>query len=137
MINKAKRRAPSPPFPFPPPSETQQPAALSIKRRALSPPPPFFPPTLQTAEGSGGNLAHDSPPPPLPPLNPLPPLSNLPLLDEDGDGVLTPEEICRVKLRKIEKQSCELDMSSAWTTLIQQIQQGVKLKPVSSHILTE
>uniref|UniRef100_H3CIL6 WH2 domain-containing protein n=1 Tax=Tetraodon nigroviridis TaxID=99883 RepID=H3CIL6_TETNG len=96
-INKAKRRAPSPPIPFSSPSEPQKAVSLSVKGRA--PPPP-------------------------------PALSIL-LLNVGGDGVLGPKEISRgVEVRKREKHSCELDMNTAWKTLMEQIQQGVKLRPV-------
>lgn len=139
MINKEKRRAPSPPFssppPPPPPSQPQKPAALNIEQISPfpllppPPPPPEFPPTLQTTEGSGGNLAHD-PPLPLPPPPP-PPSSVLPVLKEGGDGVLGPEFSRGVKVRKKEKQSCELYIDAPRQSLLKQIQQGVKLKPVS------
>lgn len=126
MRDEANRRAPSPPFPCPPPSETQERAALSIKQRA--PPPPDLLPTLHSTKGSGGDLAY--PPPPLP-------LSILPLPNEGGDGVLGPKENSRaVKIGKIGKLSSKVDMNTAWTTLMNQFQEGVQLKPVSSEIQT-
>lgn len=136
--NKVKRRAHSSPVsPSPPPPLHQcqppKPAALNIEQMlpllpaAPPPPPPDFPPTLQT-EGSGGNLAHE------PPIPPAPPSSSLPMLKEGGDGVLGLEEISRgVKLRKIEKRSCELYIDVPRQSLLKQIQQGVKLKPVSCY----
>lgn len=135
MIKKVKRRAPSPPFssPPPPPSQPQEPAALNIEQISPfvplppPPPPPEFPPTLQTTEGSGGNLAHDPPLPPTPP----PQSSVLPVLKKEGDGVLGAEISRGVKLRKKEKQSCELYIDVPRQSLLKQIQQGVKLKPVS------
>lgn len=110
------RRAASFPLPPPPP-----------------PPPPSpsldFYPTSQTTDSGWGTLSHDSPlPPPPPPLI-------LPSLNEGRYCPFAQERIGRgVRLRKGEKQSCELDMYTARQMLLKQVQQGIKLKPASSDV---
>lgn len=131
---KKQRRSPCPLYP--PIPHPQEPAAPKVKQRAPSPPlppppPPDFLPILQSKNVCSASVACDPFPPPSP--SPL-----LPVLEKSGDGPLPLEGTRRgVGLRKVEKQSCELDMNTAWKTLMKQIKQGVKLKPVSSHVLTK
>lgn len=109
-----------------------------VQRRAesfpLHPPPPPSPtldfyPTSQTTDIGWGTLSHDSPlPPPPPPLI-------LPSLNEGQYCPFAQERIRRgVRLRKGEKQSCELDMYTVRQMLLKQVQQGIKLKPASSDV---
>lgn len=136
MTNKvwssdASLPVPSPPPALPPP---QQHAGLTVWLRAPSPPlpPPPHPPDVvqhfQTMEGAHGTVAQDPSFPPPPPSLALPALNN---------GRYCPvalEEIRRGKLRKVDKQTCELNIKTAREMLLKQIQQGVKLKSVSSDV---
>lgn len=135
MTKKAWSRAASlsfisPPPTFPPP----QLSGLIVWQRAPSPllpptPPPDVLPNFKTKGGSHGTLAHD------PPFHPPTPSPTLPLLNEGQYCPLALVEIRRgVKLRKVKKQTCELDMNTARQMLLKQIRQGVKLKPVSSNV---
>lgn len=129
---KERQSSPCPQYPPTPQPQGHGHAAPKVKQRAPSPPlipppPPDFLPILETRKVCSGTTAYDRFHPP--PLSPI-----LPVREERGDGPLPLEGTRRgVELRKVEKQSCELDMNSAWKTLMKQIQQGVMLKPVSSH----
>lgn len=112
MTNIIWRRAVSPPLPPPPP------------------PPPDFYPNSQTSDSGWGTVNHD------PPFPPPPPSLILPMLNEGRYCPFPLERLRRgVKLREVEKQTCELDMSTAKQMLLKQVQQGVKLKPVSSDVI--
>lgn len=125
--------------PYPPPPQPQEPAAPKVKQRALPPsslPPPPPPPDLsilQSAKACHGSASCDPFPPP--PLSPI-----LTVLEEREVGLLPwGGGRRRAKLGKVEKQGRkgELDMNTSWKTLMNQIQKGVKLKPVSSQRMND
>ncbi|XP_056868987.1 WAS/WASL-interacting protein family member 3-like [Takifugu flavidus] len=106
---KVMQRAPSPPLPSPfPPLHPQEPAATKIWE--MPPPPPDLPPQSETMEDGCSTVTHD---PPFPP----PPSPILFMMYERGHQF----------------QSCETEIDAAWQTLLKQIQDGVKLKPVANH----
>lgn len=91
------------------------------------PPPPDFLPNGPAGESGGGTLLHDHL------SHPAPPSPIRPVLNEGRCPPLALERDRRgVKLRKVEQQSCELDSNIARQTLLEEIQRGIKLKPVSS-----
>lgn len=107
------QRDPSPPLPSPlPPLHPQEPAATKIWE--MPPPPPDLPPQSETMEDGCSTVTHD---PPFPP----PPSPILFMMYERGHQF----------------QSCETEIDAAWQTLLKQIQDGVKLKPVSSDVHSE
>lgn len=106
---------------------SQDPAAPKAKQRAPSPPCPPLPflPILRSTKVRSHKVANDPFPPATSPI--------LPELEESGDGPQPPKETRRgMELQKIEKQSCDVDVNTAWRTMMRQIQQGVQLRPVSS-----
>lgn len=107
------QRDPSPPLPSPlPPVHPQELVATKIWE--IPPPPPDLPPQSETMEDGCSTVTHDPPfPPPPPPI--------LFMMYERGHQI----------------QSCEREIDAAWQTLLKQIQDGVKLKPVSSDVHSE
>lgn len=111
--SKEWQRAEHPPLlpphsPPPPPPHPQEPAAVKGGKKTPSPPwpppPPDFLLNCPAGEGCWGTLAHDPPFPP-PPHSPV-----LPIVNEVRQCPLALEEIKReVKIREVEKHSCELN----------------------------
>lgn len=110
---KEMPRDPSPLLPSPfPPLHTQEPAATKIWE--MPPSPPDLPPQSETMEDGCSTVIHDPPfPPPPPPI--------LFMMCERGHQF----------------ESCEREINAAWQTLLKQIQDGVKLKPVSLTVHSE
>lgn len=140
MTDKVWRKVASPQLPFtsPPPAAPlhhQEPAPSKQWQISSSPPwppPPAFLPNGPAGEGGCGTLFHDVP------SHPPPPLPILPVLTEGRYCPLALERKRRgIKLRKVEQQSCELDINTARQTLLGEIQRGIKLKPVSSDVVTK
>lgn len=132
-INKEWRRTAFRPLPVSPPPiapHPQEPAQSKEWQTSSSPlPPPDFLPNYPAGAGCCCTLAHD-----LPFSSPSPSPA-LPVLNESRYCPLSLEEIRRgVKLRKVEKHTCKLDNNTARQMLLKQIQQEVRLKPVSSDV---
>lgn len=141
---KVQQRAPFPPFPPPPsppspapskewqraqlppllpphpPPHLQEPAAVKGGKGTPSPPwpppPPDFLLNCPTGEGCWVTLAHD------PAFPPPPPSPVLPILNEVQYCPLALEIRREVKLREVEKQSCELNINIVRQAFLQEIQ---------------
>lgn len=131
MTHKECKRIASPQPPFPPllaPRQPQEPAWQRSPSQLC--PPPDFLQNFQFGEGVCGLQANDLPFPPRPP-SPI-----LPVLNAGRHCPLALEEIRRgANLRKVKKQTCDLDANTARQALLKQIQQGVNLKPVSPDVV--
>lgn len=101
---------PSPPLPSTPPLHPQEPVATKI--RETPPIPPDLPLQSETLEDGCSFVTHHSSfthaPPPI---------------------------LYMMYKRGHQFQSCGTEIDAAWQTLLKQIQDGIKLKPVNSFIL--
>lgn len=132
VTNKVWQRAAS----RPPAVPLHRPEPVQSKEWQISsspppwPPLPVFLPNGPAGEGGFGPVFHDNPSQPPP---------SLPILTVLIEGRYCSLELERskkgVKLRKVEQQSCEVDINTARQTLLKEIQRGIKLKPVSSNVV--
>lgn len=129
----ASSQQPFPPHPLLAPRQSQEPAPSQEWQRSplqLRPLPNFLQ-NFQSGERVCGARANDLPFPPCSPSH------ILPVLNEGQRCPLSPCPLRRVNLRKVKKQTCDLDAHTARQALLKQIQEGVKLKPVSPDVVTE